>query len=138
MLSTEILKSLVTPVILGAFIFGFICTGMASHTSVHGGKNAVMMTLMGQQEACCNTTISKNVELWKGTLLVLPHGMRDSFILLALSFVVTFAFSRLPFQSSQDSILASYRYYERNKPDIPTFNHLKLAFARGILNPKIY
>ena len=143
MLSLSTLKLLKLPVvliILGVLTFGFICTGMASHASMHGtdmDSPEVVMSGANQQE-CCNTGISKNIESWKSTLLVAPRAVKDGLLLL-LGLATAFAFMGLRFIHNPDNReQLSYRFYIRDNPDLILFNHLKLAFARGILNPKLY
>ena len=127
--------------VLGIFIFGFVCTGIASHISMHDpAMNYVAVTISGtDQQECCNTSISKNIESWKSTILVVPRETRDGLLILILGLMATLAVGlfrfRKPFSNRQFSL---YRLYERDNPNLALFDHLKLAFARGILNPKIY
>ncbi len=143
MLSLSTLKFFKIPVvliILGVLTFGFVCTGMARHASMHGtdmDSFGVVMSGTNQQE-CCNTGISKNIESWKSTLLVAPREVKDGLLLL-LGLATAFAFVGLRFRHEPDDRgQLSYRFYIRDNPNILLFNQLRLAFARGILNPKIY
>lgn len=141
MASKFVYKNLRFPVILavlGFLTFGFVCTGMAEHVSMHKtGVNSFAITSIDQE--CCNTAISKNVETWKGALLVLPKEMRDGLTLLILSLALVFTAALIRFKHDHDDPpVISLRLYDKNNPDITFFNHLKLSFARGILNPKIY
>jgi hypothetical protein len=119
--------------ILGIIALGFICTGTIGHASMHGDTD---MTSMNKQECCSNTTILGNFNFWNGSILVLPSDILN--ILILLSFGIIFVFIRLLFKYPRSHILRLYRLYERDNPEISTFNYLKLAFARGILNPKIH
>ncbi len=126
-------------VILGVITLGFACAGATKHGFMHNsGMSPVVMTSANNQE-CCNTSISKHFGQWKDTLLVVPREMRDGLFLLILGLIATLAVGlfrlREPFS---DYYLPSSRLYERDNPNLALFNHLKLAFARGLLNPKIY
>ncbi len=137
----NIQKLIKTPIILltiGALVFGFFCLGAFTKASVQMSPtdNALMST--SKEKSCCGSGISHHFDISKNTLAV-PQSLRDSLMWLALGLALVLGFSRLPFQNfSTNSKLLSYRLYEREHPDLPLFNHLKLAFARGILNPKIY
>lgn len=137
----RILKLPIVLVVLGVLTLGFACPSMLGHESVHipmGSIEGISVVTSGDQE-CCNTSISKHIESWKSTLLVLPREVRDGLLFLLLWFVATFGLVGLRWRyNSDDSHLLSYRLYTRDNPNFLLFNHLKLAFARGILNPKIY
>ena len=104
--------------------------------------NSVGATILGaNQQECCNTSISKNIDSWKDIVLTLPDKMRDTWALLMLGLVLIFAFSWTPLWNRRPTIdldIGRLRLYIREHPDLILFDHLKLAFARGILNPKIY
>ena len=140
------IKKIKFPIILttlGVLTFGFVCTGMASHASMHNtGTNSfgVIISTANQQE-CCNTSISKNIDTWKNIVLTVPDKMRDVLSLLVLGLALVLGYGWLSFWNRRPSIdldIGHLRLYERDNPDLILFNHLKLAFARGILNPKIY
>lgn len=126
---------------LGVLTFGFVCTGMATHASMHGtsmNSNGIIMSDANQQE-CCNTSISKNIDTWKNIVLTVPDKMRDALALLAFGLVLGYgllsAWNRRP---SMEPDVGRLRLYIKQNPDLILFNHLRLAFARGILNTKVY
>ena len=140
------IKKIKFPIILatlGVLTFGFVCTGMASHTSMHDtAMNYVGVTISGaDQQECCNTSISKNIDTWKNIVLTVPDKMRDvlSLLVFGLAFVLGYGWlslwNRRPLR---DPDVERLHLYIRQNPDLIFFNHLKLAYARGILNPKIY
>lgn len=135
----QISKFFVIPVVLSVITLGFACSGMMNHVSMHDmGMNSVAVMSVNNQE-CCNTSISKNIGSWKSVLLVIPREIKDALFLLLLGFVAAFSFVGLQFRHDpNDRGWLSYRFYIRDNPDLVLFNHLKLAFARGILNPKVY
>ena len=140
------IKKIKFPIILttlGVLTFGFVCTGMASHASMHNtGMNSFGVIISGaNQQECCNTSISKNIDTWKNITLVVPDKVRDSLMLLALGLALALGGSWLSFRDRHflpDLDIGRLRLYVQQNPNIPLFNHLKLAFARGILNPKLY
>lgn len=137
----NIQKSIKLPIILltiGALVFGFFCLGIFTKTSMQMPAMNGASISTSKESSCCSSSISHHFDISKSTL-ALPQSLRDSLLWLALGLVLVLGFSRLPFQNfSTNPKLLSYRLYERQNPDLPLFNHLKLAFARGILNPKIY
>ena len=141
-MTSNFLQKIKLPVILivlGVLTFGFACAGMTKHTFMHDADmSSVAISSVNNQE-CCNTNISKHIESWKNSLLVVPRDMRDGLLLLILGLVAILAIGlyriRHPFTDHQ---LPYYKFYTRDNPDLALFNHLRLAYARGILNPKIY
>lgn len=136
--SHKLLKFPIILVTLGVLAFGFTCAGMTKHASMHNEADAALVMQMGNQQTCCSTSISGHVESWKGALLAVPREMRDRILLLVFWLAIVFAISCLRFQLDFESRLLSYKLYARDNPSFLLFNYLKLAFARGILNPKIY
>ena len=142
---SNIQKLIRVPVVLLAMwtlLFGFLCVQMFYEKSMHmdilNTQTALSMT---SEESCCGTTISQHIESWKNTFLTVPQTVRDSLILLAMGLTLILAYSRLSFRECYPTLgsdIGRLRLYVQQNPDIATFNHLKLAFARGILNPKLY
>lgn len=138
------LKIPIILIILGVLTFGFFCTDVASHTSIHDmGMNSTDVTMSGaNQQECCNTSISKNIDLWKNIILTVPDKMRDVLTLLMFGLALIFAYNnwaslwnRCP---TIELNVGRWCLYIRQNPDLTPFNHLKFALIRGILNPKIY
>ena len=144
MFSTNFYKLFKFPVILiilSVLTLGFVCAGMIGHASMHAPVESMNVAVVKpvDDQPCCNTSISKHIESWKSTLLVVPRDMRDGLTLLILGLIVAMTVGLIRFrQPFNDRRLLSYRLYARDNPDLALFNQLKLAFARGILNPKIY
>lgn len=143
MFSSKIYKLIKLPIIfttLGVLAFGFACTGMLNRQSMHAQADMNVTAVMPvDNQECCNTSISKHIESWKSTFLVLPREIKDGLLLLLIGLVTALAFVGLRFKHDPDNReRLSYRFYIRDDPELALFNQLKLAFARGILNPKIY
>ena len=100
------------------------------------------LTAIASQESCCGTNVSQHIQSWKNTFLAVPQGVRDALTLLALGLTLILGYSWVSLWNRRPSIeldIGRLRLYiRRQNPELILFNHLKLAFARGILNPKIY
>lgn len=123
-------------------LFGFLCVGMFYEKSMHMGmSNIQTVSSITSEESCCGTTMSQHIESWRSTFLAVPQAVRDTLTLLALGLALVFAYSWISFRDrypTLDPDIGGLRLYVQQNPDIAIFNHLKLAFARGILNPKLY
>ena len=134
--------SLVFPVIL-ALVLGFFCTGIFTKTPMHMtiiDSNA-LSTMQGEQ-SCCGTSMSQHMNLLHNTSLALPDQARNNWGLIILSLIFAFTVIGKSLIKTtlvnENKLLIFYKLYLRQNPDLVLFNQLKLAFARGILNPKIY
>ncbi len=111
---------------------------MISHISIHTASASIITTIPDDEQQCCNTSISKHVELRKGALFVLPREIKDGLLLLS-GLIATFILTGSIFKRGPDDFHQfQYKLYTRNNLDHSNFNYLKVAFARGILNPKIH
>lgn len=140
----SIRQSLKLPVILltmWALLFGFFCTGMFHKNTMpmEGmGNTSAVVAIAGEQH-CCGSTMSQHMESWKNTFLAAPQLIRGNLILSLLGLLLTSVFIRLTTRFAlADQQTLNYRFYIRDNPNLALFSHLRLAFARGILNPKIY
>lgn len=80
------------------------------------------------------------MELWKSTLVGIPQGSQELLVLIILAVASPFAFAgflKLP-RLNTNILFYRYRQYTREHPNILSYNHLRLALARGILNPKTF
>jgi len=133
------LKFLVILITLGVLTLGFACAGMIGHASMHDAPMSSTAVVPTDNQECCITSIAQHVEQWKGVPLILPKEMRNGFTLLILALALAFAASYLRFgRDVNNQPLLALRLYARDNPDLALFNHLRIAFARGTLNPKIY
>ena len=125
--------------ISSVLVFGFVCVCMVKHASMRTDLNHMQTNLISSQQECCNTGISKHIQSWKDTLLVTPREMHDGLLILILGIITTLAVGLYRSRHyPPDHSLQFYKLYSRDNPDIPLFNHLRFAFSRGILNPKVY
>ena len=99
-----------------------------------------IMSLQHQQP-CCNLGISRHMDLWKNIILIAPDKTRDILLSLALGLVLAFGYSWFSFRHhpfTPHPHMMQLRIYKKENPDLFAFYNLKLAFARGILNPKVF
>ena len=139
----KVIKFPVSLLIIWALLFGFVCVGMFHEPSMDMDTmtpNPTLMAITGEQ-SCCGTNMSQHIQSWTDTFLAVPQAVRDSLALLALGLTLILAYSWLSHRDrypSLDPDIGGLRLYVQQNPDIAIFNHLKLAFARGILNTKVY
>jgi len=133
------LKLPVILIVLSVFIFGLTCASVDHHVSMHKTSiDSVAVTHIDNQE-CCTINISGYIESWKNTFLMIPREIRDGLFLFISGLITVFMVSRFrPQHDLTNHYLLSYKLYHCNNLNLLFFNHLKLSFARGILNPKIY
>ncbi len=135
------LKLPVVVLTMWTLVFGFFCMGVFHKTPMQMAKtdaSTVTMSLPGES-SCCGMTVSQHMDSWRIASLSIPRGSRDTLALLALGLIAIVAIGGIPFSRKfHDQEFLTYRLYLRQNPNLQTFHHLKLAFARGILNPKIY
>lgn len=139
----KIIKFPVFILTIWALLFGFVCVGMFHEPSMKMGmttSNSTLMAITGEQ-SCCGTNMSQHIQSWKDTFLAVPQGVRDALMLLVLGLALALGYAWFSSKDRHllfDPDIGGLQLYVRQNPDIELFNYLKLAFARGILNPKIY
>lgn len=144
------MKSVATKNILNfLLIFGisaFLAVGVfgMSHLS-----NDMEMNDNGTMSGClfdgraeiCPMTITEHLSRWQGMFTAIPQKADLLILLFAIiSAVGVLAFSIL---KQNQLLLLKYfsdrwRLYLKQNPHLSLFDHLREAFSRGILNPKIY
>ncbi len=136
----RIMKLLIMFSTIGALILGFFCVGMFHKTSMKmdGMDPSAMVSIKGEQ-TCCGGSMSQHIQSWTNTFLTIPQDLRNNFTLLALGLLLALVFVRSLFSyTATDQRLLVDNLHLRQRPSLLAFNPLKLAFARGILNPKLY
>ena len=138
----KLLKFPIALTTIGVLIFGFFCTGIFTKSSMHMDMtNNIGSMSMPSEQPCCSSSISHHFDTWKNITLAVPDKVRDSLMLLALGLVLMLGGSWLSRRHRYllpNLDILSFKLYIRQNPDLLLFSHLKLAFSRGILNPKIY
>lgn len=132
------------PIILltvGVLVFGFVCTGMFSKSSMN--MSAMDMGVMSSEHdgSCCSLGITHHINSLRDVVLISPDRTRDVLALLALSLTLLLGYGLTRIWNRRpptEHDVGRLHFYIKSRPEIALFDHLKLAFARGILNPKIY
>lgn len=141
MAKSKLTKFSITLITIGILLFGFVCTGMFSKASMDMSAINMGMTSEEHQQQCCSISTSHHIDSWKNIILTVPDKTRDALALLALGLALILGYSWVSLWNHRPPIeldIGRLRLYIRENPDLILFNHLKLAFARGILNSKIY
>ena len=126
-------------IVLGFLVFGFLCTGVSHHSSINTPSMDMNSVSTQQDQQCCNLNPAHQFDSWRNIMLVTPDNMRNNLILLALGMALILGYSLSSFWNRKLQFEPDIGYlYIKENPDIILFNHLRIAFARGILNPKVY
>jgi len=139
----QIQKAIKFPIALTTIlvlVLGFFCMGLFHKMPIPTeGMSTINMVSVQSDPSCCGMSISQHMDSWKLISQSIPRDARDILILFTLGLVAFFAVLRPPLTYKLPSLdFIRYRAYLRLHPDLLSFHHLKLAFARGILNTKIY
>lgn len=137
----QITKVPITLITIGILLFGFLCTGMFSKASMDMSAMDMGMMSSEHDQQCCSLGVAHHISSWQNIILVIPDKMRDTLTLLALGLALVLGYAWVSLWNRKPAIdlgVGRLRLYIRQHPDLILFNHLKIAFARGILNPKIY
>jgi len=136
----RIIKFPIILAVIGVLIFGFFCVDMFHHPSISmDGRNMADTILIKSEQTCCGGTMSQHMQSWTNTFLTTSQDLRNNFTLWALGLLVALVFTRSRFSfASTDQLLLSSKLYLRQRPNLFIFNPLRLAFAKGILHPKLY
>lgn len=135
------LKTTLGGFLLSSLVVGFLCISFVHANLAHADMGA--MHHAGQSatlNGCCDAGVSDHMELWKSTLVGIPQGFQDVLVLIAFAISTTFLFfdffatPRL----NPNFLFLRYRQYAREHPNIKVFDALRLAFAKGLLNPKTH
>lgn len=138
----KLIKFPIVLITIGSLVLGFFCVGMFSKSVAHMTmlENTQSISMSSEQE-CCGTSISHHFDTWKNVTLAVPDKVRDSLMILVLGVALILGGSWLSLRHRYplpNLDILRFKLYIRQNPDLLLFNHLRLAFARGILNPKIY
>ncbi len=135
----KITKLLIIFSSVSVLVFGFACAGMFHKTAMPIILTDSTSMITQNAQPCCGSSISHHFDSWRNAFIAVPEKVRDSLMLLILGLVLALGFSWFPFQYHKpDKLTLPSRLYLKQNPDFTLFNHLKLAFIRGVLNPKIY
>lgn len=143
MFPAKIQNAIKLPLIIATvavFIFGSFCAGIFHKNStldIHSNKNIVLP--IGGEQPCCGgiMSISQHIQTWKNTFLAVPQYLRGDFVSMVLSLFLALAFLRYFFPNIQ-ILSIKLKLYTQSRFLTLVFDPLKLAFADGICNTKLY
>ena len=128
-----------TLMVVGVLMFGFLCTGTLHKGHMNTSSMDMSAVSSQQEQQCCNLGSAHQFDSWQSLILVTPDNTRNSLVLLALGLALILGYGLSSFWNRKPQFEPDIgRLYIKENPNLILFNHLKLAFARGILNPKIY
>lgn len=131
------------PLVLLTFlglVFSLSCAFNHPEASAHSALPEAGTFLTQASEACCGTNLSEHHKPLNGEFLAVPKETNRNplnFLILGL-LAVSIIFGRQFLDDIGRRLSTLQKLYIRDNPHIPLFNHLILAFSRGILNPKKY
>lgn len=129
LLSASVLLTLATVVVLGPVHL------MGMETNKSGQMDRCIFTVNVNE--VCIMSISEHLRAWVSLFNVIPHEIIKTFLMLMSLFILYFLFKRNLLSSLPKSQLP-HRFRIYSWPDIFLLTPLRLAFAEGILNPKIF
>lgn len=137
----KILKNIISLVILGILIFGFVCTGGHHNTIISESERSTNINTLSisSDQPCCLTNISHSFNSWKDVLVSIPEKIGENMILLVLGIILSIVFNWFlvkPYKP--DQFVLELKLYLKKILNFKLFNYLLIVFALGILNPKIY
>lgn len=122
------------------FLLVFVVVNMfgLSFTMDHqmSGGHMAACPFMGETASVCQMTLSDHVTKWKEMFIALLPTMTLLTLLILGITMMVLIFTLAPPWLNRVSLLL--RNYKKLHPDIKFFNPLILAFAQGILHPRIY
>ncbi len=136
--SNNILKSITSVLVCVGIFTIFIFQWDSIETVYHFQSQTPQCPVSEMQMGCL--TFSEHLSSLTSFLLAVVPSTTGSFIAFLLFSLFTAVFLKGSFSkiSSQINNELRYVYYFRNNPSLHLFDYLKMAFARGILNPKIF
>ena len=138
------ISSVISGFVLFALGVGFLCMSLlpmfsVSHSDMEHGSHVT--SFAGQSLSdCCGSASNDHTDIWKSTFIGIFQNLQTLLVLFAVA-LVAFRFSdcfQFPLSGNDRIFAIRFRQYAREHPDILTYNPLRLAFARGILNPKLF
>lgn len=135
------INTFLSKVLLTSLVVGFLCISLVHVTPAHADMGTMHHTSQAPTlNGCCGAGATDHIELWKNTLVGIPQGFQDLLILVVLAISATFLFSDFfttP-RLNPNFLFLRYKQYAREHPNIRVFDALRLAFAKGLLNPKTH
>lgn len=120
--------------LLSTFVFSVAYSQGSMETIYHFKTQTAKCPASEAQTGC--PTISEHISSLQILLTTLPDTRTILSVLLIL-LMGAFLVLRAYLKKQRHDLMPIGRFYHTQNPELPLFNYLKLAFAQGILNPKI-
>ena len=134
-------KTILAGLVLLSLVVGVFCISLIHPALAHSDTKVVHhASHMAVLTGCCDINTADHVESWKSTLMGIPQAFQDVLVLVAIGFAAVFVLSDLfaRHRLTTTLLFLRYRQYVREHPNIKAFDVLRLALAKGILNPKTH
>ncbi len=138
------ISGVISSFVLFALGVGFLCMSLlpmfsVSHSDMGHGGHVTSLTNQTLSD-CCSSTNNNHTDVWKSTFIGIFQNIQTLLALFVVDFVAFRCsdFFQFPLSGNDRIFAIRFRQYAREHPDILTYNPLRLAFARGILNPKLF
>lgn len=105
------------------------------------GVNTSTIVPSTNEEGCCGGVMTRlqHIQSWLNTFLAIPEYLRSNFMPEMLRILLALAFIKSLFSNTKAVLkLLTFKSYRRLSPDLFIFDSLQPAFAKGILNTKLY
>lgn len=123
-----ILLTILTFFLIGAFALNL---GM----NIAGNGKMSSCSLMGLESKPCQMNLNDHLVQWQQIFVATFNASLLPLLLLAFTFSVGFISL---FKNVEYAFLQLHQRYKRDNSILKLFDHLLLAFSRGILHPQIY
>lgn len=123
---------------LGMLIFGSFCTGMFHSASMHEMAQDGTSELTQANPPCCGSTYLTRMTLHDSLFFSESHSLRDMLALIGLALAFGLWRKMRADAKVAQKLSSKIRWLFGKNPDLLLFDPLKLAFAQGVLHPKIY
>ncbi len=122
--------------LFSAFIFSIAYSQGSMETIYHFKTQTAQCPASEAQTGC--PTVSEHISSLQILLTTLPDTRTILSVVLLMLLMGTFLVLGTHLRKQRHNLIPIGRLYHMQNPELSLFNHLKLAFAQGILNPKIY
>lgn len=113
--------------------------GLFHHIGEMQAGGAMSGCLFNGQMEVCAMNLSEHIALWQRMFTTLPQNTNLlNIFILAVALVAVIIFCRKSLFEFFERIVSRWKFYVRQHSRLNFFSPLRAAFARGILNPKIY
>lgn len=130
----EIKKFLILLTILVFSFFGAFALNLGMNIDDKGKMSNCI--LMSSESMSCQMTIIDHLAQWQQIFLATSNWSLTA--LFSLAFALSVGFIALYKKNEEYLFLQLHQRYKRENPILKLFDHLLLAFSKGIIHPQIY